>query len=96
MKKELINAIENLIAAKNTKAIEIINWCWNDGSGDYYYIVAENGNVYDLHQIGGFASGFGLGARHYDRKYSIAKVSKKDYNDVINQNERIIKERVRA
>lgn len=95
MTRELLNEIKNLIALKNAKVVEVINWCWKDGSGNYYYILTDNGTVYDFHTVGGYLGGYGNARKRLEKRYSIAKISNKDYKTVIAENETIIKERVK-
>jgi hypothetical protein len=92
MEQELIRSAQELVKVKGTTVVEIINWSYGDGSGNHYCILTKNGVAYDLHKVGGFQSGYGWGARCYERKNSISKLSKKEVKEINEQC--LIKERI--
>lgn len=84
MTKEIIEVAKTLVANKNTKAVEIINWQYDDGSGNNFTILCDNGMVYDLHEVGGKVIRSGSSVRSFDKRYSLTKENKTQWKNIIN------------
>lgn len=90
MKNELLEEIKELILAKGTKAVEVINWKFtvnedkkDDDRNNHYLVRTENGTIYEYHLVGGYTSCPST-YRYIELKErgSVKKTTKKEWKQV--------------